>query len=69
VLFEDEAGRLQAVEVKSGATFARDWVDAIHQWQRSPAKRPCTPWIVYGGEESYERQGIRTVSWRDLASL
>jgi hypothetical protein len=66
VLFEDDAGKLQAVEVKSGATFAGDWVDAIGRWQRFAGDEAGTPWIVYGGDESYQRQGVRAISWRDL---
>ncbi len=26
-------------------------------------------WIIYGGAESYERQGAAVLSWRSLASL
>ena len=66
VLFADAAGKLQAVEVKSGATFAGDWVDAIGRWQRFAGDEAGTPWIVYGGDESYQRQGVRAISWRDL---
>jgi hypothetical protein len=29
----------------------------------------CVAWIIYGGAESYERQGAAVLSWRSLASL
>lgn len=25
------------------------------------------PWLVYGGEESYARSGVRVIGWRELA--
>lgn len=65
VVFETPAG-LQAVEIKSGATFASDWPGPIRKWQALAGDATPLPWIVFGGEGDYERQGCRVLGWRDL---
>lgn len=65
VLYETAQG-LQAVEIKSGSTFASDWPDAIHKWQKFAAGEALPPMIVYGGEGDYERQACRVIGWREL---
>lgn len=65
VVFETPAG-LQAVEVKSGGTFATDWPASVLKWQRL-AEGALTPWIVFGGEGDYERQGCRVMGWQAFA--
>ena len=65
LLFDTPQG-MQAVEIKSGSTFASDWPDAIHRWQKFATGEARTPVIVYGGEGAYERQGCRVIGWREL---
>ena len=63
-----EAGqKLQAVEVKSGATFAADWLDTLRKWQGFTGNDALSPWVVYGGNEGYVREGARVMAWKDLA--
>lgn len=63
-----EAGqKLQAVEVKSGATFAADWLDPVRKWQGFAGDDALSPWLVYGGNEGYMREGARVMAWKDLA--
>jgi uncharacterized protein len=56
---------LQAVEVKSGRTFAADWPDAALRWQKLAGEDTLPPWIIYGGEGHYTRQGCRVTGWRE----
>jgi predicted AAA+ superfamily ATPase len=65
VLFETPQG-LQAVEIKSGSTFASDWPAAILKWQQFAADAALPPVIVYGGDGNFERQGCRVAGWRQL---
>ncbi len=65
LLFDTPQG-MQAVEIKSGSTFAPDWPDAIHRWRKFAADCAQPPVIVYGGEGAYERQGCRVIGWREL---
>ncbi len=68
VLYETPAG-LQAVEIKSGSTFASDWPDALRQWQKFAAGETLAPVIVYGGDAEHGRQGCRVIGWRELQGL
>jgi uncharacterized protein len=68
LLFETPQG-MQAVEIKSGSTFASDWPDAILKWQKYSSDAALTPVIVYGGEGDYVRQACRVVGWRELQGL
>lgn len=68
LLFETPQG-VQAIEIKSGSTFASDWPDAILKWQKSTSEVALPPVIVYGGDGSYERQGCRVRGWRELHDL
>ncbi len=67
LLYETPAG-LQAVEIKSGATFADDWARAARQWAKFAGEEALAPLIVYGGEASYARENCRVMAWRDLAA-
>jgi hypothetical protein len=68
LLFDTPQG-MQAVEIKSGSTFASDWPDAIHRWRKFATDAAHTPVIVYGGEGAYERQGCRVIGWRELQAI
>jgi hypothetical protein len=68
LLFETPQG-MQAVEIKSGSTFASDWPDAIQKWQKFASDAALPPVIVYGGDGGYERQGCRVIGWRELQGL
>ncbi|MGH8436337.1 MAG: DUF4143 domain-containing protein [Pseudomonas sp.] len=63
VVFETPAG-LQAVEIKSGSTFAPDWPASVLKWQRLTEGAASTPWLVFGGEGDYDRQGCRVLGWQ-----
>jgi uncharacterized protein len=65
LLFETPQG-LQAVEIKSGSTFASDWPRAATRFGKFAGKGALTPWIIYGGSHSYEREGCQVIGWRDL---
>lgn len=63
LLFETPKG-LQAVEIKSGSTFASDWLQAAARWQKFAGNAALQPWLIYGGNSSYEREGCRVISWQ-----
>jgi hypothetical protein len=65
VLYETPQG-LQAVEIKSGGTFATDWLQAAQKWRAFAGDHALPPILVFGGEEDYEREACRVVSWRLL---
>ena len=64
----EHAGKLHAVEIKSGATFATDWVKACQRWQRYAGAVAADPVLVYGGQESYTVQGVQVRAWHRLGA-
>nr|WP_222622665.1 ATP-binding protein [Ramlibacter albus] len=66
VLFDTPAG-LQAIEIKSGTTFAADWPAAARKWASFAGEEVLPPAIVYGGEGRFDREGCRVLGWRELA--
>jgi predicted AAA+ superfamily ATPase len=61
-----EAGtRLDAWECKSGMTYVPEWSQGLTYWKALAARKAGTLHVVYGGDESFTRQGIRVVSWQD----
>ena len=65
LLFETQ-GRLQMVEIKSGQTVTGDYIHAAKKSIRFAAQEALTPWLIHGGEETYERNGVRVTGWRSL---
>jgi len=66
LLFEAE-GRLQPIEIKSGMTFSYDWLDGARRWKSYAGEEGFEPWIIYGGDRSFDTGGCRVFSWRSLA--
>lgn len=67
VVFETAAG-LQAVEIKSGSTFASDWTDGLKKWQKFAGDTPTLkPILIYGGTDSHEREHCLLTGWQDVA--
>lgn len=56
---------IQPIEIKSGQTIASDWFNALNKWQLlSNSKRQAM--LIYGGDESYDRQNTRCQGWYQL---
>ena len=55
---------LVAVEIKSGQTFSRDFLGGLKYWRRLPGNGDAPAALVYGGDESYTREGTAVRSWR-----
>ena len=68
LLFES-MGRLQMVEIKSGSTVTQDYVRAAQKSNRFAPDEALAPWLIHGGDESYERNGVRVIGWRSLREL
>lgn len=68
LLFE-RGTRLQMVEIKSGQTVTSDYIRAGQRAIRMAENEALEPWLIYGGEESYERSGVRVIGWRDVCSI
>jgi predicted AAA+ superfamily ATPase len=65
IIYETEQG-LQAIEIKSGVTFAQDWLNAIKKWQKFASAQVLTPMIIYGGDKAYLRENCQLINWNSL---
>jgi hypothetical protein len=61
------AGRLQPVEIKSGATFSSDWIPSIRKLSALLGDEALPPWVIFGGEAEYQRAGYGVLGWQGLA--
>jgi predicted AAA+ superfamily ATPase len=68
VVIESAQG-LQAIEIKSGSTFASDWTDGLKKWQKFAGDESIQPSLVYGGTDSHEREGVQVWGWPALGKL
>lgn len=66
VVLETPQG-LQAIEIKSGSTFASDWPQAVRKWTEFADTPTLPPLIIYGGADRYARQGCEVIGWRAFA--
>jgi predicted AAA+ superfamily ATPase len=66
LLIQTAAG-LKPIEIKSGSTYAPDWTDGLKKWQALAGAESLIPALVYGGAQSYEREGLDVWGWRDVA--
>lgn len=68
VLIEHAQG-LQALEIKSGSTFASDWTHGLKKWQKIAGEESLQPSLVYGGAASYAREGFHVWGWQDIGEI
>lgn len=66
IVFESGT-KLQPVEIKSGQTITSDSIRAGQKAARFAGEEALQPWLIYGGDDSYERNGVTVMSWRDCA--
>jgi predicted AAA+ superfamily ATPase len=64
--------KLVPVEIKSGSTFASDWLRPVQKWQtfanQTDPETTAKPVLIYGGEGDFERQNCRLIGWREFAA-
>ncbi len=65
ILCETTQG-LQAIEIKSGSTYASDWAQGLKKWQSLAGAEYLDSTIIYGGTNNFEREGINVWSWKDV---
>jgi predicted AAA+ superfamily ATPase len=65
----DNGQDLQALEIKSGSTFASDWTDGLKKWQKFAGDDSIQASLVYGGAASYEREGLHVWGWQDIQKI
>jgi predicted AAA+ superfamily ATPase len=54
------------IEVKAGETISRDQFTGLQYFYHLTGDRCLHPTLIYAGDENYQREGIRVMSWRQL---
>ena len=67
-LLAENGPRLDPVEIKSGRTVSSDWFAGLRRWANHAGREGGPPMLVYGGEDSHVRSGIKVAGWRELAN-
>jgi len=65
----EQGDRLLPIEIKSSQTFHTDFLTGLTKWARYAGDTALPGKLVYGGEDSMERQGSAVHSWRHLNRL
>ena len=65
----EKAGKLQPIEIKSGATLASDWFKAMNQWLELAGDDAVAPFLVYGGDTPWKEGCITSIPWRQANEL
>ncbi|MES2615209.1 MAG: hypothetical protein V4591_07335 [Bdellovibrionota bacterium] len=56
------------MELKSGATFQKSFVENILNWQLL-SEDNAQGFLVYGGEEDFEFKNIHVLPWHKVAQI
>lgn len=65
-LIFEQGEHLQMVEIKSGQTITSDTIRAGQRATRMADDIALTPWLIYGGDETYIRSGVKIFGWQDI---
>jgi len=61
----DRGAERCAIEIKSGQTVARDFFKGLDFWRSLPGESEAPTALVYGGDKSMDRGGVRIYRWQD----
>ena len=68
-LIAQTAQGMMPIEIKSGSTYASDWAHSLTKWQQLARNESLQPKLIYGGSQSYPREGIDVIAWQDVGQL
>jgi predicted AAA+ superfamily ATPase len=59
----DRGDHLVPIEIKSGSTFAADFVRHLDRWGALAGETSTSGTVVYGGDEAFVHKGTRVLPW------
>lgn len=68
-LIAQTAQGMMPIEIKSGSTYASDWAHGLTKWQQLAQNESLQPKLIYGGSQSYPREGVDVIAWQDVGQL
>lgn len=60
--------KLIPIEIKSGETFAQDYLKNFKFWKALSTKKQNL-YLIYAGSDSVKRQNVQLLSWRDIQKI
>lgn len=65
-LLIEKGQTLQAIEIKSSATFHPNFTKNLTAWQKLSAHPPSSCQVIYTGESSYPYQDMQITAWNEI---
>lgn len=65
-LLAEVSGQLNLMEIKAGSTINSHFFNNLQKFADHYQGKDTAAWLVYGGKDSYTRQGCRVSGWRDV---
>lgn len=63
-LLVERGEELVPIEIKSGETMATDFLKGLKFWRSLPGQAESAGALIYGGDQSYRREGFAVRSWQ-----
>lgn len=68
-LLIERGGSLMPVEIKSGQTFASDWLKGLQKWLSLAGNDATLPTLIYGGDNSWREGDIQILPWQKIHQI
>jgi predicted AAA+ superfamily ATPase len=68
-LLIDRGDRLDAVEIKSGATVSAEFFKNLNRFKDTQTAPTARGYVVYGGDSTQRRTTARVLTWREVGEL
>ena len=68
-LLAERGGRLTPIEIKSGQTFASDWLKGLQHWLPLAKETATNPTLIYGGDTSWSEGAVQILPWHKIYDL
>jgi len=68
-LLIESGGKLMPIEIKSGQTVNRDYFKSIERWTKLAGDMATNPTLIYAGDDTQTRQGVRVMGWRQVGEV
>jgi len=65
-LLLEQGSELVAVEITSGQTLTTDTFTGLRRWSAIAGPQAARLHLVFGGDQSFETEGLQAHSWRDV---
>jgi len=68
-ILREESNTITPIEVKSGQTVTKDFYTYLKKWLTDVGHESGQSYVVYGGQESFKRENVRILSWKNINKL